>query len=294
SSGTGSPSRSTARTVRDTSSRSLAQPTGVRTVVPSVPVAPSTPPTAPTAPGPSATVTSTDADPPAGTTTESAERVSAASAASPAESVTSLVSSSVTASSPVFVYVAGSVTVSPSCGHAKVPNETDGVAVTSCASAPGIVIRPAPSDQTPAPVGSADAMSAALSAGPSSSGRACLSTAAAPATCGVAMEVPSRAVCRSSTTSPSPVPAARAATMPAPGATTSGLSCASAPPPRLEYQVTVSSSSTAPTVSADAAMPGELTQPSPRSPSLPAATTNSVPYRAVSSSTATASGAGTS
>jgi len=47
--------------------------------------------------------------------------------------------------------------------------------------------------------------------------------AAAPATCGVAMEVPDRRVYHWSTGSPSEVPAARAATMSTPGAVMSGF-----------------------------------------------------------------------
>jgi hypothetical protein len=85
------------------------------------------------------------------------------------------------------------------------------------------------------------------------------------------------------------VPAARAATISTPGAVTSGLiAWSSARGPRLENGATSSASSTAPTVSAELAAPGVDTVP--YRPSLPAATTKSVPCRALSVSRATEAG----
>ena len=100
--------------------------------------------------------------------------------------------------------------------------------------------------------------------------------AASPATWGVAIEVPDRVVYHASTGSPSDVPRARAATMPTPGATTSGF----VPPspsrgPRPENEAAWSSPSTAPTVRAASAAPGALSDPG-SGPAFPAATTNSV------------------
>ena len=92
-----------------------------------------------------------------------------------------------------------------------------------------------------------------------------------------------------STGSPMIVPAARAAMMSTPGAVISGLRPASpSRGPRLEKSARPSLRSTAPTVSADAAAPGVPTVSS--WPSLPAATTNSVPVCAVMSLTAWLSG----
>ncbi len=109
------------------------------------------------------------------------------------------------------------------------------------------------------------------------------SSAAAPATCGVAIEVPEAATYEASTTWPIVVPAARAATMSTPGAVTSGLT-ASSPGrgPRPEKSARESSRSTAPTVRAASAAAGDPIVPWP-GPALPAATTNSAPEAAESS-----------
>lgn len=77
------------------------------------------------------------------------------------------------------------------------------------------------------------------------------------------------------------VPDARAATMPTPGAVTSGLTAASPRRgPRLEKEARESSRSTAPTVSAASAAPGDPTVDGP-GPALPAATTKRVSVDAV-------------
>ncbi len=81
------------------------------------------------------------------------------------------------------------------------------------------------------------------------------------------------------------VPAARAATMPTPGAVISGLRPLSPRRgPRLENSARLSARSTAPTVSAAAAAPGAPTVRA--APELPAATTKSAPVSAVRSFTA--------
>ncbi len=109
------------------------------------------------------------------------------------------------------------------------------------------------------------------------SGRCCAMRAAAPATCGVAIDVPPARVQCSSTTVPMAVPAARAATVPTPGAAMSGLKAPSPNRgPRLEKEAISSSRSTAGTVSASSAAPGNPTVPLP-GPLLPAATTKRVP-----------------
>lgn len=90
----------------------------------------------------------------------------------------------------------------------------------------------------------------------------------------------------SSTGVPRLVPAARAATMPTPGAEISGFSDPPLlPGPRLEKSATLSSLSTAPTVSAFAARPGDRTVPA-AGPAFPAAMTNRVPYCSLSRLTA--------
>ena len=87
------------------------------------------------------------------------------------------------------------------------------------------------------------------------------------------------------------VPAARAATMSTPGAVMSGFTARSPTRgPRLENGANASSRSTAPTVSALVALPGEPTVLAPFSPELPADTTNSVPVSSVSAFTAWLSG----
>src|SRR5690606_21200931 len=178
----------------------------------------------------------------------------------------------------------------PSCGYSKLPNDSEpGRGTTGSSSAVGRKIRPAPSSNTLPKVCCAEPMRTDLSSGPLSSGRACLSTAAAPATCGAAIDVPLQATYGSPVHSF--VPAARAATISTPGAVTSGLTAWSpARGPRLENQGTSSPSSTAPTVRAAAAAPGGVTVLGPLPPSLPAATTKSVPYRSLSRSTASENG----
>src|SRR5690606_27901472 len=114
--------------------------------------------------------------------------------------------------------------------------------------------------------------------------------AAAPETCGVAIEVPFARVYHASTAVPIVVPAARAATMPTPGAAMSGFSARSPQRgPRLEKFAGRSVLSVAATVRAASAGPGELTVRSPL-PRLPAATTTSAPVAAVNSLTAWLSG----
>ncbi len=144
-------------------------------------------------------------------------------------------------------------------------------------------MRPAPWSNALTPgVGLAVVASTDLSCAGVHSGCCCLSNAAAPATCGVAMDVPLNATC-------SPFVPAAAATMPTPGAVTSGLRPLSPMRgPLLEKYASESSRSTAPTDSAASAVLGELTVPVP--PALPAAMTNNVPYWAVRSLTACSSG----
>ncbi len=131
--------------------------------------------------------------------------------------------------------------------------------------------------------------STALSRAPVQSGFRWARSAAAPATCGVAIDVPDSAVYPSATGSPMVPAECSAATMPTPGAVTSGLIAPSILGPRLEKPAMPSVRSIAPTVSAASALPGESIVRSP-GPALPAATTNSVPYRADSVSTASSSG----
>lgn len=79
----------------------------------------------------------------------------------------------------------------PAYGQVSSAETAAGEAVTREESAPGTSTLPAPCSYTPAPsTGSAAPMSAALSCCASQSGCRCLRMAAAPETCGVAMEVP--------------------------------------------------------------------------------------------------------
>src|SRR6185369_11086895 len=116
--------------------------------------------------------------------------------------------------------------------------------------------------------------SASLICWPVQSGCSCATSAAVPATCGVAIEVP-----LIDTYEPEPGEYCdRAARMSTPGAVSSGFR----PPsprrgPQLENQARLSLESTAPTVSAAEAAPGE---PMPPGPVLPAAMTNSAPVEA--------------
>lgn len=85
-------------------------------------------------------------------------------------------------------------------------------------------------------------------------------------------------------------PDGMAAVVSTPGAVTSGLTAPSPTRgPRLEKPASLSWSSTAPTVSAASALPGEPTVPAPE-PSLPAAMANRTPFSADSLSTAASSG----
>ncbi len=180
---------------------------------------------------------------------------------------------------------------SSSCGHSWSPSPTlTGSLVTVWVMALVRSTRPAPcSYAVSAGFGLAEATSAALTRAPVQSGCCCLISAAEPATCGVAIEVPD------SDTYPSPagVPMTPvedfAATMSTPGAVMSGLTAPSpVRGPRLENTARLSSRSTAPTVSAASALPGEPTVSA--APELPAAITNSVPYWAESVFTASSSG----
>ncbi len=88
------------------------------------------------------------------------------------------------------------------------------------------------------------------------------SSATAPVTCGVAIEVPDAVTYEAPTGSPRVVPAARAAVMSWPGATMSGLTAKSPiRGPRLEKSLRASCLVVLPTVSAESAMPGEPTVP---------------------------------
>lgn len=124
----------------------------------------------------------------------------------------------------------------------------------------------------------ADEASAPRSSAARQPGCFCLSSAAAPATCGAAIDVPEITVWPGMLPG-DPVPAAAAATMPTPGAVTSGLTT---PPayrgPLLENGASRSARSTAPTVKAPSALPGD---PMTFRPALPAATTKSTPVSAV-------------
>ena len=120
---------------------------------------------------------------------------------------------------------------------------------------------------------------------PVRSGWAAAMSAAAPVTCGVAMEVPLM-VWYAPRSLPSK--AELAARMSTPGAVISGFRAPSTRGPWLEKPATVSEESTAPTVSASVAAPGAPMVPG--APELPAATTNSAPVWALSRSTAWLSG----
>ena len=106
--------------------------------------------------------------------------------------------------------------------------------------------------------------------------------AAAPETWGVAMEVPLNV--RYIPSPPSVMSCERAAVMSTPGATRSGLRAPdTVSGPVLENPASWSCLSTAPTVSADAAAPGDEML---SGPALPAAITKRVPYCSESASTA--------
>ncbi len=127
----------------------------------------------------------------------------------------------------------------------------------------------------------ADAVMVDLIRSPDQSGCCCLSSAATPTTCGVAIEVP--VMDRWSA-----VPAL-AAVMSTPGAVTSGFTPPVAVGPRPENAATTSERSTAPTLNALRALPGEEIDPAP-GPSFPAAATNSIPFSRESRSTASSRG----
>lgn len=124
----------------------------------------------------------------------------------------------------------------------------------------------------------AEPVRAALMWAPVQVGFFCLRIAAAPATCGVAIDVPFRlwypgGFCPAT-------PAAAAAVIDTPGAVMSGLTALSpVRGPTLEKSAIRSSSSTAPTVRAASALPGEATVPR-SGPLLPAAIANSTPFSA--------------
>ena len=124
--------------------------------------------------------------------------------------------------------------------------------------------------------GLAEPISAALSSAGVQVGCCWARIAAAPATCGAAIDVPDERQVRLARASPRKPSLLLAATMSTPGAVMSGLSAASPTRgPRLEKSARLSDLSTAPTVSAASALPGEPTVSS--APSLPAETTNSAP-----------------
>ncbi|OEJ34324.1 hypothetical protein BGK67_25955 [Streptomyces subrutilus] len=128
--------------------------------------------------------------------------------------------------------------------------------------------RPPPVSRTsPGTAVFAEPTRAALTCCEVHSGWRCLTMAAAPATCGVAMEVPDMPWYAYT-----PRPPAAAAEIPTPGAAISGLRVCWRPAgPRLEKTAVASSRSTAPTVSTLGAQPGEETPTSglfPGAPSL--------------------------
>ncbi|MBB5786474.1 hypothetical protein [Jiangella mangrovi] len=110
---------------------------------------------------------------------------------------TSKASSTVTGSSLVFRKPAArrSGSAGPSSGCGTAPKASGPVVITTGPSSTRPTsTRPVPWSDTSSPsVGTAVDIRAALSSGPVSSGRACASSAAAPATCGDAMEVPESA-----------------------------------------------------------------------------------------------------
>ncbi len=224
----------------------------------------------------------TAALPPAGTVTRRASREkNPAGAGCPSPPVGDASSrSSVTSASPLLRYVTCRVTgASSEWGHACVPRLTEtGSETTVWSIARPTARRPAPCWNTVGEPPSADPVRTALSCAPVQPGFFCLRIAAAPATCGVAIEVPSLVVYPGGFCPP--VPAAAAAVTATPGAVRSGLTAPSPiRGPALENSAIRSSSSTAPTVSAASALPGEATVPR-SGPLLPEATANRTPFSA--------------
>ncbi|CAM5256546.1 hypothetical protein SFIMM107S_01148 [Streptomyces griseus] len=174
----------------------------------------------------------------------------------------------------VLVYGTATVVRSlVSCGQLKVPPWTAGAPSTGVRIARSTSRRPPPVSRTsPGTALCAEETRAALICWAVHSGWRCFTTAAAPATCGAAIDVPDmeRYACE-------PRPSAAAAEIATPGAAISGLRvCETIAGPRLEKFAVESSRSTAPTVSTPGAQPGEETvfRDGPR---FPAATTNNVP-----------------
>ncbi len=190
------------------------------------------------------------------------------------ESGFSMARSSVVALSPLLVKVTVcSVSLPAPSDQPAVVVRFAGEARTVCRTAVPTSTRPVPCWYGARLVfGSALFMSAVLICSPFQSGCAWATSAAEPATCGVAIDVPLLEVW------PPPI---FAATMLTPGAVMSGLTALSlGRGPRLENAASSSSASTAPTARAAFAMAGAPTVPVPYSPSLPAATTKSVPLLA--------------
>ena len=187
-----------------------------------------------------------------------------------------------------YVTVADCVT-SSSYGHsARVKLTLGGCAMTSCVIAWARSRRPAPCAYgLRVGFGADEPISAAFTCAGDQSGCCCRRIAAAPATCGAAIDVPDK-VRYGSPGCPSDPVELLAATICHPGAVRSGLSAPSIRGPRLEKDANRSVRSTAPTVSAESALPGDQIDRS--TPALPAEITNRVPNWAVRFSTACSTG----
>ncbi len=188
-----------------------------------------------------------------------------------------------------LVLVYGTATVVRSllsCGQLNVPPCTAEAPNTGVRIARATSRRPPPVSRTsPGTALCAEETRAALICWAVHSGRRCFSTAAAPATCGVAIDVPDMERYASE-----PRPPADAAEIATPGAAISGLRvCEPVTGPRLEKFAVESSRSTAPTVSTPGAQPGEETVLR-EGPRFPAATTNNVSLFCASSAAAWAIG----
>ncbi|MGY3680215.1 hypothetical protein ACVWXU_003838 [Streptomyces sp. TE33382] len=291
------PSRPRAFSVTSYDSASRSTAAAVRTVCPP-PVPTTYAEYVPSAVPPSrvSVLSATSALPPAGTVTLSAPRVKKpAGAGLPWGPVPVTVRSRVTSLVPRLRYVTFFVAgVSSVCGHCCTPKLTEtGSATMLWPSALSTAIRPEPCWNGLYAPGLVEAVSAPFSSLYFQSGCCCLRSAAAPATCGVAIDVPEMLRYPGGfwpTSWSMAEPGAAAAVMSTPGAVTSGLMAPSPMRgPRLEKSASTSLSSTAPTVSAASALPGEPTVPAP-SPSLPAAMANRTPLSADSLSTAASSG----
>lgn len=140
------------------------------------------------------TVKPTEALPPAGTVTfVAASLKKSAGAAWPPGLVAVAASWRVTSFVPRLRYVSCLVTgLSSVCGHCWVPKLSDpGSAITDCLMALSTWMRPEPCWNGVYLPPLAEPVSAPFSSAYVQSGCCCLRIAAAPATCGVAMEVPS-------------------------------------------------------------------------------------------------------